>query len=145
MNAADPFGLNRFVAAQEAIYATVLSELRAGKKRTHWMWFIFPQLAGLGSSPMAERYAIRSAAEARAYLAHEVLGPRLLECTATVLALEDRTVSEVFRFPDDLKLKSSMTLYAQVTGPDSDFARVLAKYFDGMHDERTLELLRAGS
>ncbi len=125
----DPFNLNRFVEAQAPIYASVLSELRGGRKRSHWMWFIFPQLAGLGNSTYSKFYAIRNLEEARQYLAHPLLGTRLLECTETVLQLHGRHASEIFAPPDDLKLRSCMTLFNQVAGPGSAFARLLDQYF----------------
>jgi uncharacterized protein (DUF1810 family) len=127
--------LQRFVTAQDGVYEQALAEIRAGTKRTHWMWFVFPQIAGLGSSPTAQHYAIADRAEAAAYLAHPVLGPRLLECTA---ALRERSVH--FGFPDDLKLRSSMTLFAQVAADPSPFEAVIAAYFDGP-DQRTIDLL----
>jgi uncharacterized protein (DUF1810 family) len=141
MGIADPFDLNRFVEAQESVYSAALTELQAGKKQTHWMWFIFPQIDGLGYSWMARHYAVHNANEARAYLAHTLLGPRLLECSAAVLAIDGASMSEVFGFPDDAKLRSSMTLFAQVAGRDSLFARVLDKHFGGQRDDSTLELL----
>ncbi len=137
----DPFDLSRFTSAQEGIYPRVLAELRSGRKRTHWMWYIFPQIDGLGYSTTTKLYAIKSLEEAQRYLAHPVLGTRLRECAEAVLAVEGRTVSEIFGYPDDLKLKSSMTLFASVTDSDSVFARVLKKYFDGAQDVRTLQLL----
>lgn len=137
----DPFDLHRFVSAQEGVHEKALAELRAGRKRTHWMWYIFPQLDGLGSSSTARHYAIKSIEEARAYLAHPLLGPRLAECAEAVLAVEGRTASEIFGYPDDLKLKSSMTLFASVADPDSVFVKVLEKYYRGEQDARTLELL----
>jgi len=136
-----PFDLNRFTRAQEGIYDRALAELRSGKKRTHWMWFIFPQIDGLGHSPTAKTYAIKNLEEARRYLNHPVLGPRLLECAAAVLSIEGRSVSEIFGYPDDLKLKSSMTLFARVAEPDSIFVKVLDKYYDGERDVRTRRLL----
>jgi uncharacterized protein (DUF1810 family) len=138
----DPFNLERFLGAQAAVYGNVLAELRSGQKRTHWMWFIFPQIEGLGGSPTSIHYAIKSMDEARAYLNHPVLGPRLRECAEVVRAVEGRTVSDIFGFPDDLKLRSSMTLFAAVAEPESVFGRVLEKYFQGRHDERTLQLLK---
>lgn len=136
------FDLERFLSAQAAIYLGVLAELRSGRKRTHWMWFIFPQIEGLGHSATAMHYAIKSIDEARAYLNHPVLGPRLRECAEAVLAVEGRTASEIFQYPDDLKLRSSMTLFAAVAEPGSVFVRVLEKYFAGKQDERTLQLLK---
>lgn len=141
MTKPDPSDLSRFVSAQEGIYASVLSELRNGRKRTHWMWFIFPQVVGLGFSSTTQFYAIKSIEEARQYLNHPVLGPRLLECSEAVLAVEGRSVAEIFGHPDDMKLKSSMTLFAYVAGPDSTFVRVLEKYFNGEQDTRTLQIL----
>jgi uncharacterized protein (DUF1810 family) len=138
---ADVHDLARFVDAQRASYATALEEIRSGRKRSHWMWYVFPQLAGLGSSPMAERYAIRSLDEARAYLAHDVLGPRLVECAAAVLAVEGRSAREIFGSPDDLKLRSSATLFALVSSAGSVFRAVLDRYFGTTPDPRTLELL----
>ncbi|RAK58991.1 DUF1810 domain-containing protein [Phenylobacterium hankyongense] len=140
----DPFRLQRFVDAQSRVYATALGELRQGHKRTHWMWFIFPQVAGLGLSSTAEFYAIRSAEEARAYLAHPVLGPRLLASVAAVNALEGRTAQEIFGFPDDLKFCSSMTLFAQVAEDPAPFRAALAKYYEGAADPLTLDRLVPG-
>jgi uncharacterized protein (DUF1810 family) len=138
---ADPFGLERFVTAQERVYADVLDELRSGRKRTHWMWFIFPQIEGLGHSAMSERYAIRSLDEARAYLAHPVLGGRLLACSETLMAVAGRPASGIFGYPDDMKLQSSMTLFAKALGPGSVFERVLEKHFKGEMDRATLDWL----
>jgi uncharacterized protein (DUF1810 family) len=138
----DPFDLHRFTSAQEGVYDTALSELRSGRKRTHWIWFIFPQIDGLGHSSTSIYYAIKSIEEARQYLKHPVLGARLSECAKTVLAVEGRTVSDIFGYPDDMKLKSSMTLFASVAeDPDSVFVKVLEKYFRGERDDRTLQLL----
>jgi uncharacterized protein (DUF1810 family) len=138
----DPFDLHRFIAAQDRVYDSVLAELQNGQKRTHWMWFIFPQIDGLGHSPTAQHYAIKSIEEARQYLHHPVLGARLVECAEAVVAVEGRSVSAIFGYPDDLKLKSSMTLFASVAeNPQSVFNPVLEKYFDGEPDERTLQLL----
>ena len=128
--------LQRFLAAQAGVYPRVLGEIRAGDKRSHWMWFVFPQVAGLGFSPAAQRYAITGRDEARAYLGDPVLGPRLLECAAGVLARDHL----MFDFPDDLKLRSSMTLFAQVADDPAPFEAVLAKFYDGA-DQRTLDLL----
>ncbi len=141
--APDPFDLERFVAAQRSDYATALRELRAGRKRSHWIWYIFPQVAGLGSSGMSRRYAIKTRREAEAYLAHPVLGPRLAECAQALLALAGRSAREVLGSPDDLKLKSSMTLFAAVSPPGSPYAAVLERYFDGEGDTRTTEYLAA--
>lgn len=138
----DPFDLSRFKTAQEKMYSSVLTELRSGRKNSHWMWFIFPQVDGLGRSATAQHYAIKSLAEARAYLKDPVLGARLLECAEELEALEGRTASAIFGYPDDLKLRSSLTLFASVSeDPHSVFVRVLEKYFEGEPDERTLELL----
>ena len=140
----DPFDLNRFTSAQERVYGTVLAELKSGRKRSHWIWFIFPQIEGLGHSSTSQFYAIKSIEEARRYLKHPVLGARLVECAETVLAVEGRSVSDIFGYPDDMKLKSSMTLFASVTeDTNSVFVRVLEKYFHGERDERTLQLLKA--
>ena len=125
----DPFDLNRFVEAQAVNYSVALSELRAGRKRTHWIWYIFPQIAGLGHSAMSERYAIRSEDEARAYLAHPVLGARLIECAEAVLGIEGRSASEIMGSPDDLKLRSCATLFAHVSSAASVFHRILDKYY----------------
>jgi uncharacterized protein (DUF1810 family) len=137
----DPFNLTRFTNAQEGIYANVLRELKNGEKRTHWMWFIFPQIDGLGFSSTSKYYSIKSIGEARHYLNHPVLGKRLLECAETVLAIVGRSASEIFGYPDDMKLKSSMTLFASVSDAHSVFTRVLDKYFHGERDARTLQLL----
>jgi len=140
----DPFDLRRFTRAQQGIYDSVLEELRSGRKRTHWMWFIFPQIAGLGHSPTSQHYAIKSIEEARRYLNHPLLGARLLECAEAVLAVEGRSVSDIFGYPDDMKLMSSMTLFASVADhPHSVFIRVLEKYFQGKQDHRTLQLLES--
>ncbi|NJD54854.1 MAG: DUF1810 domain-containing protein [Nitrospirae bacterium] len=141
MNVTDPFDLARFVSAQEKSYASALSELRDGEKRTHWMWYIFPQIDGLGHSPTAKFYAIKSAEEARQYLRHPVLGPRLLACAEAVLSVEGLSASQIFGFPDDVKLRSSMTLFASIAGPGSVFARVLDRYFQGEPDQKTVDLL----
>jgi uncharacterized protein (DUF1810 family) len=140
MTTDDPFDLQRFVTAQETVYDTVLAELRAGRKRTHWIWFVFPQLRGLGRSATADRFGIASLAEARAYLEHPVLGPRLRECTRLVQRLEGRSAEDVFGFPDVLKVRSSMTLFARAAADDADFAAVLEKFYDG-EDPATVELL----
>jgi len=137
----DPFDLGRFLVAQKPVYDRVLSEIRSGHKRTHWMWFIFPQLDGLGSSSTARHYAIKSINEAQAYLNHPVLGPRLRECAEAVLSVEGRSASAIFGYPDDLKLNSCATLFASVSSPGSVFDRILAKYYDGERDAKTLVLL----
>lgn len=138
---ADPFDLQRFVDAQSGVYQTALAELRAGAKRSHWMWFVFPQLAGLGSSPMAQRYAIGSLDEARAYLAHPVLGPRLRDCTRAANAVEGRSAREIFGSPDDLKFRSCMTLFNEAAPEEADFRRAIDRYFDGAPDTATLRIL----
>lgn len=136
----DSFDLQRFVDAQSPVYRQVCAELAAGGKRSHWMWFVFPQLRGLGRSATAQHYGIGSKAEAQAYWAHPLLGPRLQQCTELVLAVEGRSAHEIFGPPDDLKFRSCMTLFAQATG-DAVFRRALEKYFDGEPDPRTVELL----
>jgi uncharacterized protein (DUF1810 family) len=138
----DPHDLERFVRAQEEAYVRALGELRSGRKLTHWMWYIFPQFRGLGSSPMSRQFAIRSADEARAFLQHPVLGPRLRECASAILAIADRTAREILGSPDDLKLRSSATLFAHVSPPGSEFELLLKKYWKGEPDPPTLELLR---
>lgn len=141
MGQSDPFDLQRFVDAQERVYDTVIDELAAGRKRSHWMWFIFPQLRGLGSSPTAVRYAISSIDEARAYLSHEVLGPRLRECAGVVARIDGRTAEEIFGWPDDMKLRSSMTLFARAADDNADFVTVLEKFYSGEEDPATLARL----
>jgi uncharacterized protein (DUF1810 family) len=135
------FNLQRFIAAQAALYPTVVQELRDGTKRTHWMWFVFPQLYGLGQSPMARQYAIRSRDEAIAYLATPLLGARLLECTGAVLAVPNKSAREIFGSPDDLKFHSSMTLFDAVDsrGP---YSRALDRFFGGNRDQATLDILK---
>jgi uncharacterized protein (DUF1810 family) len=140
----DPFDLGRFVAAQDRAYAQVCAELAAGRKQTHWMWFIFPQLEGLGSSPTARRYALTGTAETRAYLNHGTLGPRLRECTRLVNAVRGSTALQIFGAPDDLKFRSSMTLFA-LAADESVFREALSRYFDGEPDPLTLQLLRSSS
>lgn len=144
----DRFNLQRFVDAQRPVYAQVLAELRAGRKRSHWMWFIFPQIRGLGSSPLAREYAIASLDEARAYLAHPVLGPRLIECTALVNQIADRnpstTVDDIFGYPDNLKFHSSMTLFTHTSAASSAtqpnaFQQALQRLFAGQQDQATLD------
>jgi uncharacterized protein (DUF1810 family) len=137
----DPFDLQRFVDAQAPVYATALAELRAGAKRSHWMWFVFPQVAGLGFSPMAQRYAIAGLAEARAYLAHPLLGARLRECVQAMLGVDGRSAREVLGSPDDLKFRSCLTLFAQAAREEALFAAGLEKYFGGAPDAATLEKL----
>lgn len=140
-NTRDKYDLRRFVTAQETVYATVLTELRSGQKKTHWMWFIFPQIDGLAMSQTSRHYAIKSIDEAKRYLDHPLLGPRLIECSEAVLAIEDRSAEVIFGYPDDLKLRSSMTLFASIIGPTSVFRSVLEKYFQGKPDESTLRIL----
>ena len=137
----DPHDLNRFVRAQADDYEHALSEIVSGRKRTHWMWYIFPQLDGLASSPTSKFFAIKGVEEAKAYLDHPVLGPRLLDCAEAVVATEGRSATEIFGYPDDLKLRSSATLFAAVLPPGSVFERLLAKYFAGIRDDKTLHLL----
>ena len=134
----DPYDLQRFVDAQAPVYGRVVEELTRGRKESHWMWFIFPQIAGLGYSFMAQRYAIRSLDEARAYLAHPVLGARLRECTALVNRIEGRAIGDILGNPDDLKFRSSMTLFARAAPDEPVFAEALAKYFAGEGDAATL-------
>ena len=139
----DPHDLGRFVDAQAGDYEQALAEIRSGRKRSHWMWYIFPQIDGLGFSSMSRRYSIKSLDEARVYLDHPVLGPRLVECGKAVLGMEGRSAYEIFGAPDDMKLRSSATLFASVTPADSVFARLLDKYFDGKRDGKKLGLLEA--
>jgi uncharacterized protein (DUF1810 family) len=138
---ADPFDLRRFVDAQNRVYATVLEELRTGRKRSHWIWFVFPQLQGLGRSPTAIRYGITSLAEAKAYLDHDVLGPRLRECARAVVQISGSSAHEIFGWPDDLKVRSSMTLFARATDDNADFRAVLDRFYDGVEDALTVEQL----
>jgi len=135
------FDLERFVAAQQGVYETALAELRAGHKRSHWMWFIFPQLEGLGSSAMARSFAIHGADEAAAYLAHPVLGPRLRACAAAVAQHAQRTAEEIFAHPDNLKFHSSMTLFADIAPDEAIFQDCLDRFFDGATDQATLARL----
>ena len=137
----DPYELSRFVRAQKHVYADALSEITNGRKRTHWMWFVFPQLAGLGVSATSERYAIATVDEARAYLDHPILGPRLLECSESLLRVEGRSATAILGTPDDLKLRSCATLFASVSPPGSVFDRVLEKSYGGARDPKTLRLL----
>ena len=140
-SAADPFDLKRFLDAQAPVYRDVVEELRGGRKRSHWMWFVFPQVRGLGGSPTAAHYGISSLDEARAYLAHELLGPRLRECARLVNQVQGRSAAEIFGSPDDLKLRSSMTLFARATDDNDDFVALLDKYYDGQQDQLTLARL----
>jgi uncharacterized protein (DUF1810 family) len=137
----DPYDLERFIDAQDGVYEQALSELRRGRKTGHWMWFVFPQIEGLGHSPMAQLYAISGLDEARAYLAHPALWPRLVECARVVASTTGRSAHEIFGSPDDLKLRSSMTLFARAASDTPEFQQVLDRYFDGKPDERTLERL----
>src|SRR5262245_34954418 len=137
----DPHELNRFVLAQRDDYERALAELKDGRKRSHWMWYVFPQIEGLGSSPTSRRYALKSVAEATAYLRHPVLGTRLSECAEAVLSVEGRTAHEIFGSPDDMKLRSCATLFAHVSPAGSVFERLLDRYFGGEADRRTLALL----
>lgn len=137
----DAFDLERFARAQAPVYASALKELRQGEKRSHWMWFVFPQLRGLGSSAMAQRYAISGADEARAFLAHPILGSRLLDCTLAMNALEGKSAFEITGSPDDQKFHSSMTLFAAIAEDPKPFVVALEQYFGGRRDARTLELL----
>lgn len=138
----DHHDLSRFVSAQASVYPQVLAELEAGEKRSHWIWFIFPQLKGLGRSPQSEFYGIVSLAEAQAYAQHPILGPRLDECTMLVNLVQKRRISQILGPPDDLKFRSSMTLFARAMPENSIFTDALNKYFEGMLDLRTLQLLR---
>jgi uncharacterized protein (DUF1810 family) len=138
----DPFDLQRFVKAQGPVFASVIEELRTGRKRSHWMWFVFPQLRDLGRSPTAQFYGIASLDEARAYQAHPILGPRLAQATEAVLAVQGRTLHEIFGSPDDLKFRSSMTLFARAAAEDGDlYRRALDRCCGGQADEATLKLL----
>ena len=137
----DPFDLNRFLDAQHTIYADVLSELRQQRKTGHWTWFIFPQIKGLGLSPMSQRFAIQSLDEATSYLDHPILGPRLVECTQLLVAARDKPIREVLGTPDDMKFRSSMTLFAQATKTNPLFAKAIDAHFDGEFDDLTLNLL----
>jgi uncharacterized protein (DUF1810 family) len=141
MNQKQMFNLDRFISAQENIYDHVVAELKTGKKRSHWMWFIFPQIDGLGKSSTAKFYALKSLEEARAYFNHPILGQRLLECTQLVLSIKNRTASQIFGFPDDLKLKSSMTLFSLISPSESEFNQVLVQFFDGEKDMRFIKII----
>ena len=141
--AGDPFDLARFTTAQEAVYATALGEIRHGAKRSHWMWFVFPQIDGLGSSATTRHYAIKSLEEARAFLGHPVLGPRLRECCEAVLAVQGRSAAAILGSPDDVKLQSCMTLFEAVAGQGTLFGQVLDRYYQGRRDTKTQEILAA--
>ncbi len=145
MTTPDPHDLNRFLRAQARDYAIALSELKSGRKRSHWMWYIFPQFEGLGFSMTSRRYAIKSLAEARAYLEHPVLGPRLIECAEAVLGVEGRSAHQIFGSPDDMKLKSCATLFARVSPAGSVFERLLDKHFAGERDPKTIGLLQSAN
>ena len=138
----DTYDLRRFVEAQDLVYRSVIAELRVGVKQSHWMWFVFPQVSGLGHSVMADKYAIRSLEEAKAYLDHPLLGARLRECTELVLNVTGRTARQIFGSPDDLKFRSSMTLFAHAAPNKPLFRDALARYFDGQEDRLTVELLQ---
>jgi uncharacterized protein (DUF1810 family) len=140
---ADPFDLVRFVRAQDPVIAEVCAELKNGRKTSHWMWFVFPQIAGLGMSAMSQRYAIGSLDEAQAYLQHPVLGPRLRLCVSLLLEVEGRSAHEIFGSPDDRKLRSSLTLFEQAAPEDPIFRQALDRYFGGAVDQATLDLLRS--
>jgi uncharacterized protein (DUF1810 family) len=139
----DPYDLNRFLTAQEGDYERALAEIRSGRKRTHWMWYVFPQFDGLAFSATSKYYAIKSENEVRAYLAHPVLGPRLLECVGAMLSIEGQSATQILGSPDDLKLRSCATLFAAVVPPGSPFHQLLEKYFPAGPDRRTLQLLAA--
>jgi len=141
--AGDPFDLGRFLEAQEEGYRAVVAEIKGGRKRTHWMWYIFPQIEGLAVSSMSRRYSIKGVEEARAYLGHPVLGARLLECAQAVVDVQGRSIAEIFGFPDDLKLRSCATLFASVSPPGSVFTRILEKYYGGVADDKTLRIVGA--
>jgi uncharacterized protein (DUF1810 family) len=141
VDSTDPYDLRRFADAQARVYDTVVAELRGGRKRSHWIWFIFPQLSGLGSSAMADRFGISSLAEARAYLAHELLGPRLHECARLVNGVRSRSIEEIFGWPDNLKVRSSMTLFTRATADNADFVALLDKYYGGEEDPVTVARL----
>jgi uncharacterized protein (DUF1810 family) len=137
----DPYDLERFVQAQDEVYEQALSEIRSGRKRSHWMWYIFPQFEGLGTSWTSKRYSVKSVAEAKAYLAHPVLGPRLVECIEAALGVQDLSAADIFDSPDDLKLRSCATLFACVSPEGSAFHRLIDKYFQGKRDDTTLRLI----
>ena len=138
----DEFNLQRFVVAQDPVYTAVLDELRAGEKRSHWMWFIFPQIKGLGHSVMAQQYAITSREEAKAYLEHPLLGSRLRECTGLVMNVNGRSAEQIFAYPDNVKFRSSMTLFMEVSTGNNIFQDALLMYFEGTPDHSTLAILK---
>ena len=135
------YHLDRFIEAQQTVYDRALAEIRSGRKQSHWMWFVFPQLDALGFSETSRRYAVKSLDEAAAYLAHPVLGPRLLECAEAVLGLDGRSAADIFGSPDDMKLRSSATLFAHLSPDGSVFHRLLDKYFESLPDEATISLI----
>jgi len=139
MNA--PYNIQRFIDAQESNYQSALAEIAAGQKRSHWMWYVFPQYDGLGFSSISKHYSIKSPAEARAYLNHPILGPRLRQCVDALLSVTGRSAHQIFGSPDDVKLKSSMTLFAHVSPEGSAFERTLDMYFEGQRDQKTIELV----
>jgi len=141
VSVSDPHDLHRFVQAQASDYERVLAEIKSGRKQSHWMWYVFPQLDGLAFSSTSKIYAIKSLAEAEAYLRHPVLGPRLIECTEAVLGVEGRSAGEIFGYTDEMKLRSCATLFACVSPAGSVFDRLLTKYFRGERDDKTLRLL----
>jgi uncharacterized protein (DUF1810 family) len=141
LQTADPFDLDRFLIAQERDYSTALTEIRNGKKESHWIWYIFPQFSGLGSSEYAKCYSIKSIEEARQYLKHPILGGRLQECTAALLKVDGRSAYQIFGDIDQKKVKSCMTLFAYVSNPESIFTQVLVRYYHGGRDEYTLQLM----
>ena len=140
-NPADSFDLNRFLSAQKDIYDRALAELRAGEKHSHWMWYVFPQIEGLGSSPTTRHYSIKSLEEARRYLAHPVLGKRLIECAEAVMMHQGLSAEDIFGHPDDWKLQSSMTLFELVSESGSVFSRILDKYYQGKRDSKTIGIV----
>ncbi|MCH9632908.1 MAG: hypothetical protein S4CHLAM6_12520 [Chlamydiae bacterium] len=135
----EPSNLDRFVVAQLQSYHSVVEELNSGKKKTHWMWYIFPQIEGLGSSPLSKKYAIKSLDEAKAYYNHNLLGKRLLECSKILLNIDGKGINEIFAYPDNIKLQSSMTLFVKAAPSENIFQQVIEKYFDGKLDDKTLE------
>lgn len=142
MSSQDPYNLDRFIEAQDPVYSGVCAELRQGRKTSHWMWFVFPQIQGLGSSPMARKFAISSLEEARAYLQHPVLGPRLEECTRLVCKISEKSIDDIFNYPDDMKFHSSMTLFALAAPDRRVFEEALERHFEGERDAQTLQSVR---
>lgn len=138
----DIYNLQRFVDAQDRNFEGVIRELKSGRKHGHWMWYVFPQIRGLGRSETAKRFAISSVEEAKAYLKHPILGPRLLQCTQLVNAIEGRSIEQIFDFPDYMKFRSSMTLFAYASEDSGIFTEALDKYFNGNYDDMTLDILR---